>query len=700
MEWSRRLREGRRDGPEKVEGADGLGVRQVWWRMQMMPGDQRRRSEEVTATIAPSLALAVDALGALQQSDGHWVGELEGDTILQSEYVLLHYFMGRFEADRPELEKCMAFLWHRQNDEGGFSLYPGGPSDVSATVKAYFAGKLMGEDPEAPRMARARDRIRRLGGIDACNTFTKIYLALFGQVPWSECPAVPPELILFPKWFPVNVYEMSSWSRTIVIPLSMIWALKPQCDVPVHAGLDDLRVALETAPDYVPLEVEGRSKGWEFVFRSLDKAAKLTEPLVGRLKLNPLRRKAMERADGWMRERFEKSDGLGAIFPPIVNSLMAMKAAGYADDDPHCEMAWRALKGLRVDRSDHDEIRIQPCHSPVWDTAIAVNALALADPQGTRDRITHAVQWLLDKEVRQPGDWAEKVRGVEPAGWYFEYENEFYPDVDDTIMVMMALERAGGDVVREPLERAMRWVRAMQSKDGGWAAFDRDNNKYMLTNVPFADHNAMLDPPTSDITARTLEMMGIFGVGVDDPAVGPALDFVRKDQEADGSWYGRWGVNYIYGTWQVLRGLVEVGEDMTKPYVARAAQWLESVQNDDGGYGETIASYDDASLSGKGPSTASQTAWALMGLVAAGQATGDSARRAAMYLAATQRDDGTWEEKDWTGTGFPKVFYLRYHLYCLYFPIMALAMYRDALQIADDDSASPAASAVRPVSTG
>lgn len=625
---------------------------------------------------------AIDALVNLQNSDGHWVGELEGDTILSSEYILFHYHMGWEERDRDELDRCLNFLRRQQNEEGGFSLYPGGPSDISASVKAYFALKLFGDDPESAHMLAARRRICRLGGIDACNTFTKIYLALFGQMDWSECPAVPPELILFPKWFPLNIYEMSSWSRTIVIPLSVIWATKPCREVPAHASIEELRIPLDAAPDYRPLEVEGQSRAWALFFSSIDKAAKLTENLTGRLKHRPLRGLAIRRAIEWMRERFENSDGLGGIFPPIINSLIAFKALGYPEDERHFKMARTALKGLMVPGAE-DEIRIQPCHSPVWDTALALNALAMAGVPESRAAADSAVRWLLEREVKAPGDWATKVRGVEPGGWYFEYENEHYPDVDDTIMVMMALDRAGKSwsvpaEAQPALDRAMKWVRAMQSSDGGWAAFDRDNDRWVLTNVPFADHNAMLDPPTADITARTLEMMGAFGIDRSDTAVQAAIRFIRKDQDQDGCWYGRWGVNYIYGTWQVLRGLAEIGEDMSQPWLQKAANWFESIQNQDGGFGESIASYDNPSLKGQGPSTPSQTAWALMGLISAGRGRGPAARRAVDYLATTQLADGTWEEEYWTGTGFPKVFYLRYHLYRLYFPIMALAMWRDA----------------------
>ncbi|MFT7617105.1 MAG: squalene-hopene/tetraprenyl-beta-curcumene cyclase [Planctomycetota bacterium] len=652
---------------------------------------EKTKNPSIEGIRLPELVIerAVTALIGLQNHDGHWVGELEGDTILSSEYILCVYFMGWEVRDAEEIKKCLNFLRRQQNDEGGFSLYPGGPSDVSASVKAYFVLKLFGEDPDSPPMVKARKKILRLGGIDACNTFTKITLALFGQVSWRECPAVPPELILFPRWFPFNIYEMSSWSRTIVIPISIIWAGKPLRQVPPHAAISELRIPLELAPEYQPLQVEGASKTWQLVFTSIDKAAKLAESFNGKLKIRPLRKLAIKRALEWIQDRFEDSDGLGGILPPTTNSLIAFRFLGVPDDDPHFQMAERALKGLLV-HGDDDEIRIQPCHSPVWDTAIAVNSLVLAG-EGYQQRegcVQRAAEWLLDREVKNHGDWSKKVRDIEPAGWYFEYANEHYPDVDDTIMVMMALKRANVPEAKPALGRAMKWVRAMQSRDGGWAAFDRDNNRQMLTNVPFADHNAMLDPPTSDITARTLEMMGLFGIGLDDPQVPAAIKFIRKDQEPEGCWYGRWGVNYIYGTWQVLRGLFEIGCNMDQPWIQRGADWLESIQNPDGGFGESIASYDDPSLKGIGPSTPSQTAWVLMGLVATGRQDGESAKRGIDYLCETQLADGTWEEEFWTGTGFPKVFYLRYYLYRLYFPIAAIAMWRDAVMVDSSDRGS------------
>ncbi|MCA9053640.1 MAG: terpene cyclase/mutase family protein [Planctomycetaceae bacterium] len=675
------------------------------------------------------IARAAEALIALQNHDGHWVGELEGDTILSSEYILLHYFLGWHERDADEMERCLAFLRRQQNEEGGFSLYPGGPSDISASVKAYFVLKLFGDDPQAPHMVKARGKIQRLGGIDACNTFTKIYLALFGQVSWSECPAVPPELILFPRWFPFNIYEMSSWSRTIVIPLSIIWAHKPRCEVPAHASLDDIRVPLDSAPEYRALEVDGSSRTWQLIFTSLDKAAKLADGLNGRFRVRPFRKLALKKAIEWMTERFENSDGLGAIFPPIIWSVVALRCLGYSEDDPLVQKQIDELEALVI--SDGESDRLQPCKSPVWDTAIGLLALRDADVPAAAPEIRRATEWLLAKECRRRGDWSDKSPHIEPSGWYFEFNNVFYPDVDDTAMVVMALaESLGGEDATkytatllessaagrgsaapqlrsaivagrkrvtdddpdsatsdalaelssmrptlEAIRRGVNWMLAMQCRNGGWGAFDADNTRELFTRVPFADHNAMIDPPTADITARVLEMFGRIGV-TSHPQLERALQYVWSEQEPDHPWYGRWGVNYLYGTWQCLVGLRAIGIAPYDVRMQRASDWLEAHQQEDGGWGETARSYDDPSLRGTGVTTASQTSWALMGLMAAGRTNSDAVRRGVDYLIRTQNEDGTWDETEFTGTGFPKVFYLRYHMYRISFPLMALGRYR------------------------
>jgi squalene-hopene/tetraprenyl-beta-curcumene cyclase len=605
----------------------------------------------------------------LQKFDGHWVGELEGDTILESEYVLLMAFLGREGEDRPR--KAARYLLRHQAPGGGWSNYPGGPVELSVTVKAYFALKLTGHDPDAPYMARARAVIRGLGGAAGCNSFTKFYLALLGQFPYGNCASVPPELVLLPRWFYVNLYAMSSWTRTIVVPLSIFSAFKPVRRLPPGKGIAELFLRPPQTPLW-PAPPTRRWASWANFFLGVDWAYKRAERWLG-----PVRRAAVRKAAAWMRERFADSDGLGAIFPPMIYTVVALRCLGVADDDPEMRWALKQLDDLMIEE-DHT-LRLQPCMSPVWDTALALNALADAGVPGAHPAAEAGCRWLLGREVRRRGDWAVGNPRLEAGGWFFEYQNGFYPDTDDTAMVLMALAKHGAAATpagRPAAERGLRWLLGMQNKDGGWAAFDRDINREVLTKVPFADHNAMLDPSCPDITARVLEALGHYGYGVDHPQVARALDFLRRTQGADGSWLGRWGVNYLYGTWQVLQGLRAVGFDTADPMVRRAVAWLQGVQQSGGGWGESCRSYDDPSLAGRGTPTASQTAWALLALLAAGE-EGDAVRAGVDWLVANQREGG-WDEAPFTGTGFPKVFYLKYHLYGLYFPLMALARYAAA----------------------
>jgi squalene-hopene/tetraprenyl-beta-curcumene cyclase len=634
-----------------------------------------------TPTTAPSvqdqLLQALDAgrsyLLSIQQPDGHWVGELEGDTILESEYALLRYFMGCLDDDR--LRKLANYIRQVQRPEGGWSLYPGGTVEVSSSVKAYLVLKLSGLSADHPEMVRAREAILAHGGVTSCNTFTKIYLSIFGQYDWDGTPVVPPELILLPNWFYLNLYEFSSWSRAIIVPLAIISAYRPHCPLPVN--IDELFVGgrhgkhLRLKPSKSPLT-------WRNFFLGVDRCLHFFEDR----KVLPWRPLAVKRCEEWMVARFRKSGGLGAIFPPIVNALMAMRCLGYADDRPEVQGQWREIEAFEIEEGD--ALRLQPCVSPVWDTALATNALSAAGLAPDDPSMVAAGQWLLEKRIREKGDWAVKRPDAPIAAWYFEYENEFYPDVDDTVAVLMALEgtRLPNDVEKHQIAaQAIEWVWAMQGQDGGWASFDVDNNRTIFTQIPFADHNAMIDPSTADITARTLEMLARYGYDRTDPRIQNAIAFIKADQEEDGAWFGRWGVNYIYGTWQVLKGLSVIGEDVDQPYIQKAAQWLRDHQNEDGGWGETCRTYDDPSLRGQGPSTASQTAWALMGLISAGDVSSENIQRGLDYLVRTQKEDGSWDEPWYTGTGFPKVFYLRYHLYCQYFPVFALGMYARQLEL-------------------
>lgn len=633
-----------------------------------------------------SLERAREWLLGQQRDDGHWVGELEGDSILESEYVLLMAYLGR--EGEPACVKACRCLLDQQLPDGGWSNYPGGPIDLSATVKAYFALKLVGVPIDDPPMVRARTAILEAGGAQASNSFTRFYLALLGQMDYDECPSVPPELALLPSGLSFSLYAMSAWTRTIVVPLAIWSAKKPVRSLPPESGIGEL--FREDLPRR-PARRTRKLLSWTNFFLVLDHALKLADRVLP----SALRRPGLRAAHRWMLEHLENSDGLGAIFPPMVSTVIALRCLGYEEDALEVRWALDRLEELALE--DADQVWMQPCVSPVWDTAIATIALADAGLSRFHPALTRAVHWLLDKEVRGRGDWQQRHAGIEPAGWHFQYRNEYYPDIDDTAMVLLALSRTallGNTEVREATRRAVEWILAMQNRDGGWAAFDEGITNEILTHVPFADHNAMLDPSCADITARVVEMLGVLGYPKDHPAVVRALDYLWATQEPQGCWYGRWGVNYIYGTWQVLQGLKAIDYPMDHPALVRAADWLESVQQPDGGWGESCASYDDPTLMGQGIPTASQTAWAVLGLIAAGRGESDAVRRGIAFLNETQNADGTWDEDSFTGTGFPRVFYLKYHLYRVYFPVMALARFQ-AVALNLEPAANPGILACR-----
>ncbi len=610
---------------------------------------------------------------SIQRPDGHWVGELTGDTILESEYILLRYFLGSTEPDR--LRKLTNYIRSLQRADGGWATYPGGPVEVSASVKAYLALKLAGIPLDDPEMVKAREAILAAGGVTATNSFTKIYLSVFGLYDWDGTPVVPPELMLLPNWFYLNLYELSSWSRTIVVPLSIVSSFRPH--VPLPVDIDELFVGGRHGK-HLRLPWSTTPISWRNFFLAIDRILHFLEER----KLQPWRKQALRACEKWMLDHFRKTGGLGAIFPPMVNSLMAMRCLGYPDDHPEVLGQMREILALEI--HEGDTLRVQPCVSPVWDTALASISLSAAGVAPDDPALTRAGEWLLEKRVRERGDWAYKRPNAPCTAWFFEYANEHYPDVDDTVAVLMALNgtRLSGDAQKERIcAEAIEWVFAMQCRGGGWASFDVDNDRMVFTQIPFADHNAMLDPPTADITGRVLEMLSGYGYTSRDPRIRRAIDFIKSEQESDGAWFGRWGVNYVYGTWQVLKGLSCIGEDMNQPYVRRAVEWLCDTQNEDGGWGETCHTYDDPDLRGQGPSTASQTAWALMGLISAGEVSSEAVRRGVQYLLETQDEQGTWNEPWFTGTGFPKVFYLQYHLYCKYFPVFALGMYARQLEL-------------------
>jgi squalene-hopene/tetraprenyl-beta-curcumene cyclase len=627
--------------------------------------------EDMLGRVALGVEKARNYLFAQQHPDGYWCGELEADTTLESDYIAIHTLLGTGE--RSRMERAVPEILRHQNEDGGWPIYAGGPSNISASVKAYFALKIMGYKPDHPALERARARILEMGGVTECNTFTKIYLCFLGQYDWEAVPAVPPEIVLFPNWFWFNLYEISSWSRAILVPLSIAYAKKPLKKLPAEMCIDELFVGGRHGR-HLHLKWTKNKISWRNFFLVLNRVVHFCE----RFHIRPLRYLALKKAERWMLERFEKSDGLGAIYPGILNSIIALRCLGYSSDDPQLIRALDEFEKLGIDQEAEPSFRMQPCMSPVWDTAYAMFALGESGVPKDDPRLLKAADWILSKEVRSKGDWAVKAKGVEPGGWYFEFNNEFYPDVDDSAMVLLGLEKVDNPRERyqhEICQRAIEWIFGMQCRNGGWASFDKDNTRMVFQHIPFADHNAMLDPPTVDITGRVLEMLAAYGLTREDKRIKKAIRFILEEQEPDGSWFGRWGVNYIYGTMLVLRGLQAVGVDHHEPYVQQGAEWLRMVQNADGGWGETCGSYDDAATRGIGPSTPSQTAWAIMGLLAAGDTRSESVQRGILYLLETQRADGHWDEDQYTGTGFPRVFYLAYHLYRDYFPLIALSAY-------------------------
>ena len=641
-----------------------------------------------------AVELSRDYIFSMQHPEGFWGGELEADAMLEADYIYAHVLLGT--GDPGKMQRALNEIFRYQNEDGSWSIYPGGPGNISLSVKCYFAGKLMSMSPDEPRMIKARQWILAHGGVTECNTFTKIYLCSLGQYEYDAVPAVPPEIVLFPNWFYFNIYEISAWSRAILVPLSITYAKKPFKKIPREHGIDELFVGgRENANLHLRWD-KSKPVSWRNFFLFCDRVAHLAE----RVHIRPLRRMALKKAEKWMLERFEMSDGLGAIYPAMLNAIIALRCLGYSNDDPQVIRAMDEFEKLGIDEPNGTAdypvptFRMQPCVSPVWDTAQAVFALGESGISRKDPRLLKAVDWMLSKEVRHKGDWNVKVRNAQPGGWYFEHNNEFYPDTDDSAQVLLALnkvdnprERYQYDVAR----RAIDWVFAMQCRNGGWASFDKDNTKMIFQYIPFADHNAMLDPPTVDITGRILEMLATYGYTMKDKRVEKAIQFIWNEQEADGSWFGRWGVNYLYGTFLVLRGLEAIGVWNHEPQIQQAAEWIRMVQNSDGGWGETCGSYDDPDLRGEGVSTPSQTAWAILGLLAAGDNRSDSVAKGVRWLLERQRTEGdmagSWDETMGegatrqaivTGTGFPRVFYLAYHGYRDYFPLLALSTYRRA----------------------
>ncbi len=636
----------------------------------------RRPSRPVQTTPPPAPPTAHEVRSSIERSRdymlgrqapwGGWVGELIADTTLESDYILMMHIIG--ERDPEKVARLARYILSKQLPDGGWNIFVDGPSELNATIKAWLALRAAGYPATDPRLVRARNKALSLGGIAKGNSYLLFLLAMLGQVRWEDIIAPLPELLLLPDWFYLNVNEISSWSRAIIVPLCIIYAKKPVYPLPREIDVESLWL-LGTAPHHQrSLWTAGLRKAKHLILRHAGKP------------LRNLRHRAISHAAAWMKERMIEG-GLGAIFPGILNAFYALLALGTPKDDALFLKTRDELAKLEV--PDGDVMRIQPCFSPVWDTAWGVVSLVDAGVKRDDPALKRAVEWLAAKEVRREGDWKRRNPDGAPGGWFFEFDNELFPDTDDTCAVLMALQGAA-DPADQRLQvvqrRGLDWLLSMQSANGGWGAFDKNNDNEFLTWLPYADHNALIDPPTVDLTGRILESLGKLGFTVDRPEVKRALEFIRREQGSDGSWYGRWGVNYVYGTWAVLRGLEEVGASgLMRAEMERGAAWLKSVQHEDGGWGETCATYEDESLKGKGPSTPSQTAWGVLGLLSVVGPHDPAVVRGIRYLLLTQRPDGGWDEQATTGTGFPGVFYLVYTMYRDYFPLMALSMYRTRL---------------------
>jgi len=627
------------------------------------------------AAVEAVIANATDALLKEQRGDGHWVFELEADATIPSEYVLLVHYLG--ETPNLELERKIGVYLRRIQSEshGGWALFHNGGFDISATVKAYFCLKMIGDNIDAPHMKRAREAILARGGADKTNVFTRIQLALFGDTSWNNTPTVPAELILLPRWFPIHLSKMSYWARTVIVPLLVLQALKPLARNARGVHVPELFVP---KGEHAPHRAPHQNRYWAAFFGVIDWALKLVDPVWPK----GLRKRAIEACVAFVTERLNGEDGLGAIYPAMANSVMMFDALGYAQDHPDRAIARLSVEKLLVIKDD--EAYCQPCVSPVWDTALACHALMEAKGEMADAAVAQGLEWLAPRQVLHvAGDWAEERPGVRPGGWAFQYNNAHYPDLDDTAVVVMALDRARERVApstdySNAISRGEEWVVGLQSKNGGWGAFDADNTYHYLNNIPFADHGALLDPPTEDVTGRCIGMLAQLGERPDSPRMKAAVDYLERVQLKDGSWFGRWGVNYIYGTWSALAGLNAVPVDPQAPMIRKAVDWLVSIQNEDGGWGEDCDSYKlDYRGYERAPSTASQTAWALLGLMAAGEVDHPSVARGIAYLKETQQEDGLWGQEHYTGGGFPRVFYLRYHGYPKFFPLWAVARYRN-----------------------
>jgi squalene-hopene/tetraprenyl-beta-curcumene cyclase len=634
--------------------------------------DEAPSEPSFEASLDAAIADAKEALKRLQAEDGHWVFELEADATIPAEYILLRHFLAETEdAIDAELEaKLAAYLRSLQAEHGGWPLFYAGEFDVSATVKAYYALKLAGDDPDAPHMRRARHAVLAHGGAAKSNVFTRVTLALFGQVPWRAVPVMPVEIMLLPRCFPFHLSKVSYWSRTVMVPLLILMALKPRARNPRRVGIEELFVTAPEEERHYLVNPTGKPLGT--LFLGLDRVLRAVQPLFP----SGPRKRAIAAAVDFVTERLNGEDGLGGIFPAMANTVMAFDTLGYDEAHPHFVTAKRAVEKLLV--VEDDKAYCQPCLSPVWDTGLAAHALLEAGEASHGETIAKSVDWLAKAQVLDvAGDWAERRPGLRPGGWPFQYRNDYYLDVDDTAVAAMALDRAGDRRHHRALSRAREWIIGMQCANGGWGSFDADNTYYYLNHIPFSDHGALLDPPSADVTARCVSMLCQLGLPRDHPAVARGIAFLRREQEPDGSWFGRWGTNYIYGTWSVLSAFNVAGEDPQAPHVRRAVDWLNSRQRADGGWGEDGATYWPERRAEAKASTPSQTAWAVLALMAAGEVDGEAVQRGIRFLLDAPRTGARWDEEWFTAVGFPRVFYLRYHGYSAYFPLWALARYRN-----------------------
>ncbi len=626
-----------------------------------------------TDSLDEAINQSASALLERQDDNGWWLFDLEADATIPSEYMLLQHFMGTVNAERES--RLVDYLHSRQMADGSWPLYHAGPGNISATVKAYFALKVAGEDPASDIMKKARQWVLNHGGAENANVFTRFTLATFGQAPWRIVPCMPMEIIFLPHWFFFSLSKVSYWSRCVIVPLLILYAKRPAFKLKPKQNITELFLSPPESLKNLDKFVPGRPL--KNAFLVLDWLLKRIEPLSP----NWLRQRAIDRAEAWTRKHMRGEGGIGGIYPAMANAVTALKILGYDKNDADMRRGLRAIEDLVIDEGI--ESFVQPCVSPVWDTCLSITALSEAELNIDHRSFKSAVNWLFDKQVFVRGDWNSKAMELDSGGWAFQFENDFYPDVDDTASVVMAMLRI--DVHHNPdklrrIAQAVNWVIGMQNSDGGWGAFDIDNHYEYLNNIPFADHGALVDPSTADLTGRCIEMLAMLGYDRSFAPIARGLDFLQRDQHESGAWFGRWGVNYIYGTWSVLIALGLLEEDPSQPYIRKSINWLKRIQNSDGGWGEDCNSYDDPDLKGKGESTPSQTAWALLGMMAVGEVGSDNVERGLHYLLRHQETNGAWQESLYTGTGFPRVFYLRYHGYSHYFPLWALSVYRNVRQ--------------------